>query len=361
MDRRSFIKKAGLATGAVAASTLATPAISQGMARLTMVTSWPRGFAGVDDAAQRLAVSVGAMSEGNLEIDLKAPGELIGAFEVFDAVSSGQADAYHSADYYFVGQHAALGFFTSPPFGMTATELNTWWYHMGGRELHQEVMDIFNMVPFLAGNTSSQGGGWFREPVESPEDFQGLKFRMPGLGGKALSNIGASVQNIPGGEIYQALSSGAIDATEWIGPWADEKMGLQEVAKFFYVAGFHEPGSGLTFSINKDVFDGLTPAQQKILEMAAGECNVWNVSQFIANNGTALRRLTEGGVTAGQFSDSIWDALGRGTQQVYDESMGDPLFKKVFDSYRASMKESASWIAASDTAYTAQRDRVLGI
>jgi TRAP-type mannitol/chloroaromatic compound transport system substrate-binding protein len=362
MDRRKFLKTAGVAgTAAAASTTLAAPAISQGLVKLTMVTSWGRGLAGVHDAAQRLVDTVAAMTDGTMQIDLKAPGELIGALEVFDAVSSGQADAYHSADYYFVGQHAALGFFTSPPFGMTAGELNTWWYHMGGRELHDEVMDVFNMKPFLAGNTSSQGGGWFQKEITGPETFQGLKFRMPGLGGKALGYLGASVQNIPGGEIYQALSSGAIDGTEWIGPWADEKMGFQEVAKFYYVAGFHEPGSGLTFSVNKDVYDGLTPSQQKVLEIAAGACNDWNLAQFIANNGSALRRLISGGVIAQQFPASVWDALGSASNQVYEENMGDPLFKKVFESYRASMRESSNWLAKSDGVYASERNRVLGI
>lgn len=361
MKRRDVLKGFGVGLAAGASTTLATPAIAQGMAKMTMVTSWPRGFAGVDDAAQRVASNVNAMSDGTLEVEVKAANELVGALEVFDAVSSGQADAYHSADYYFVGQHPGLGFFTSPPFGMTGLEVNTWWYHMGGRELHDELMEIFNMKPFFCGNTSSQGGGWFRKEITGPEDFQGLKFRMPGLGGRALGNIGASVQNIPGGEIYQALSSGAIDGTEWIGPWADEKMGLQEVADYYYIAGFHEPGSALTFSVNLEFYNSLSDSHKAILDAAAGEANVWSVSQFIANNGGALRRLTSGGVKAGQFPDSVWDAFGKGSQQVYDENMSDDLFKKIFESYRASMKETSNWIASSDAVYAQQRNRVLGL
>ena len=360
MDRRSFITKAGLATGAAAAGTLATPAIAQGRTKLTMVTSWGRGLAGVFDAAQRTADSVNAMSDGTLEIEVKAAGELVGAFEVFDAVSSGQADLYHAADYYFVGQHPGLAFFTGVPFGMTATELNNWYYHMGGRELHAEVAELFNLRSFLAGNTGTQAGGWFRKEITGPDDFNGLKFRMPGLGGKALGHLGASVQNIPGAEVYQALSSGAIDGTEWIGPWADEKAGFQEITKFYYTAGFHEPSAGLSVAVNLEVFNGLSPQHQKMIEMAAGEANVWNLSQYLANNGAALQRLEAGGVQVKEFPDSVWTAFGGAAQKVYDENMGDPLFKKIFDSYRDSMIKSSGWLTKSVGAYRAQRDRVLG-
>jgi TRAP-type mannitol/chloroaromatic compound transport system substrate-binding protein len=326
-----------------------------------MVTTWGRGLAGVHDAAQRCADNITAMSDGQIEIDFKAAGELVGAFEVFDAVSSGQADIYHAADYYFVGQHPAFAFFTSIPFGMTAQELNNWYYHGGGRELQDELTEPFGLKTFMAGNTGAQAGGWFRQEITGPDDFNGLKFRMPGLGGKALGYLGASVQNLPGSEVYQALSSGAIDGTEWIGPWADEAAGFQEITKIYYTSGFHEPGPGLSLSINREVFNGLTPAQQKIVECAAGEVNVWNLAQFLNNNSAALARLIAGGVETKEFPASVWDAFGSASQQVYDENMGDPLFKKIFDSHIASLKQSAQWIDKSDGAYTRQRNRVLGV
>ena len=297
MDRRSFLTKATLGgTAAVAASTLAAPLYAQGNRTLTMVTTWPRGLAGVHDSAQRVADSVTAMTDGQLTVDLKAAGELVGALEVFDAVTSGQADMYHGADYYFVGQHPAYAFFTAVPFGMTAQELANWYYHDGGMALHDELGEIFGLKSFLGGNTGAQGGGWFAKEIKGPEDFSGLKFRMPGLGGKALGKLGASVQNLPGGEIYQALSSGAIDGTEWIGPWADEKMGFQEITKFYYTAGFHEPGAGLSVATNREVFDSLTPSQQKVIEIASAECHQWNLAQFLSQNGAALSRLQAAGV-----------------------------------------------------------------
>ena len=359
MDRRTFLKNAGLAGGAAAATTLAAPALAQGRAKLTMVTSWPRGLAGVWDAVEHFVQATNTMTDGTLEIDAKAAGELVGAFESFDAASSGQADLYHAADYYFLGQHPAFAFFTAVPFGMTAPEFMVWYYQQGGIELHHELGEVFNLRSFVSGQTGSQGGGWFRQPINSAEDFKGLKFRMPGLGGKAVSKLGASVQNLPAGEIYQALSSGALDATEWIGPWSDEALGLHEVAKNYYPAGFHEPGAALSVAVNLDVFNDLSPAHQKAIEIAAAESHQWNYSLFIAKNGAALFRLLAGGVTARQFTDDVWDAFGAASAEVLEESRSDPLFAKIHDSFNNGLRETSAWTSLSDGYYTSQRNRVL--
>ncbi len=360
MDRRSFLKTTALGGGAAATATLAAPAYAQGKRTLTMVTSWGRGLAGVFDAALKFAENVNGMSDGMLTVDVKAAGELVGAFEVFDAVTAGQADIYHAADYYFVNQHPALAFFTGVPFGMTATELNNWYYHGNGMALHHEVGEIFGLKSFLAGNTGTQAGGWFRKEITGPEDFNGLKFRMPGLGGKVLGEMGASVQNLPGSEVYQALASGAIDGTEWIGPWADEKAGFQEITKFYYTAGMHEPSAGLSTATNLDVFNELPAHHQKMIEVASGHANIWNLSQYLMNNGAALQRLQAGGVKVLEFPDSVWDGMFEASKAVYAEFMGDDLFKKVYTDYQASMKDSSGWLTKSIGAYRAQRDRVLG-
>lgn len=360
MDRRSFLKNTALGGGAAAAATLAAPAIAQGNRTLTMVTTWGRGLAGVFDAAQRVADTINGMTDGSLTVDVKGAGELVGAFEVFDAVTAGQADMYHGADYYFVGQHPAYAFFTSVPFGMTAQELINWYYHGDGAGFHDELGQIFGLKSFMAGNTGAQAGGWFSKEINGPEDFNGLKFRMPGLGGKALGKLGASVQNLPGSEVYQALASGAIDGTEWIGPWADEKAGFQEITKTYYTAGFHEPGAALSIGMNREVFESLSAQQQKMVETACAEANQWNLAQFLTNNGAALQRLQSAGVKTMQFPDSVWDAFGEASNAVHQENMGDDIYKRVYDSYMASMAASSSWIAKSDGAYTAQRDRVLG-
>ena len=343
-----------------AAEQMAAPAVQSSTRKLTMVTSWGRGLAGVFDAAMQVANNVNAMSGGSLEIEVKAAGELVGAFEVFDAVTSGQADMYHAADYYFINQHPGFAFFTGVPFGMTATELNNWYYHGDGMALHHELGEIFGLKSFLAGNTGTQAGGWFRKEIKGPWDFNGLKFRMPGLGGKVLGAMGASVQNLPGAEVYQALASGAIDGTEWIGPWADEKAGFQEITKFYYTAGMHEPSAGLSVATNLEVFQDLSPEHQSIIEIAAGHANVWNLSQFLMNNGAALSRLKAGGVKVLEFPDSVWSAMYDASKGVYAEFMDDALFKKINDNYFASMADSSGWLTDSIGAYRGQRDRVRG-
>ncbi|MBV7393184.1 TRAP transporter substrate-binding protein [Mameliella sediminis] len=361
MDRRSFLRNSTLGAGAAAAaSTLAAPAYAQGKRTLTMVTSWPRGFAVLDDAASYLEKMVGEMSDGMLTIDKKAPGELVGALEVFDAVSSGQADMYHSADYYFINNHPGYAFYTAVPFGGTAQEITNWYYNDGGEELHDELGLIFNMKGLIAGNSGSQSGGWFRKEITSADDFNGLKFRMPGLGGKVLGELGASVQNIPGGELYQALSSGALDGLEWVGPMADERAGFQEVAKVYYAAGFHEPGSALAANVNLDVWNDLTPQQQAILRYASMATTHLQLSETLANNGAALERLKAQGVKVLQFPDDVWDAFGAASKKVKDENMSDELYARIRESFEASLFSSSEWINQSDGFYVQQRNRVLG-
>ena len=360
MDRRSFLRASTVGAGAAAATGLAAPAYAQGKRTLTMVTSWPRGFAVLDDAASYLEKFVSELSDGQLTIEKKAPGELVGAFEVFDAVSSGQADMYHAADYYFISQHPGYAYFTAVPFGGTAQEMVNWYYHGGGQDLHDELGSIFNLKGLMAGNSGSQSGGWFSKEIKSADDFNGLKFRMPGLGGQVLGKLGASVQNIPGGELYQALSSGAIDGLEWVGPMADERAGFQEVAKIYYTAGFHEPGSALSANVNLDVWNDLTAQQQAILNYASMATTHYQLAETLASNGAALARLQAQGVRTMQFSDDVWDAFGAASKEVMDENMNDELFAKIRVSFEESLANSASWINKSDGFYVQQRVRVLG-
>ncbi|MEX5726720.1 TRAP-type mannitol/chloroaromatic compound transport system substrate-binding protein [Rhodovulum iodosum] len=361
MDRRSFLTTSAVGgTAAAAACGLAAPAYAQGKRTLTLVTTWGRGLAGVHDAAQRCADTITAMTDGQLTVDLRAAGELVGAFEVFDAVTAGHADMYHGADFYFVSQHPGYQYFTGVPFGMTAQELANWYYHDEGHALHDELGQIFGLKTFLAGNTGAQAGGWFAKEINTPEDFQGLKFRMPGMGGQALGKMGASVQNLPGAEVYRALASGAIDGAEWIGPWADEKAGFFEITKIYYTAGFHEPGAGLSLATNRDVFDELPPAHRKVIEIAAGETHQWNLAQFLMNNGAALQRLQANGVKVLNFPDVVWDAMGAAAKATLDEYMDDDLFVRIRTSMERSMRASSDWIDASEGQYRRQRDRILG-
>jgi len=358
MDRRSFLKTSALGASTAAATALAAPAYAQGKRTLTMVTSVPDGFAIFDDAASLLATYITEMTDGQLTVDKRPAGSLVGAFEVFDAVSSGQADMYHSADYYFLNQHPAYAFFTAVPFGMTAQELANWYYHRDGYALHNELSELFNLKSFLAGQTAMQPGGWFNKEITSVEDLQGLRFRMPGQGGQVLGRLGVSVQNIPGGELYQALASGAIDGVEWIGPYADERLGFNEITNIYYAAGFHEPGSALSTAMNLDVFNDLTPAQQRIVEVAARAVYADNASLSLAENGAALARLQSQGVVVRQFPDDVWDAFGRASVEVREENMGDPIYAKVAESYFASLAESSGWYEIGDGEYMRQRNRV---
>ncbi|MBK5935091.1 TRAP-type mannitol/chloroaromatic compound transport system substrate-binding protein [Rhodovulum imhoffii] len=357
MDRRSFLTSSTLA--APGAAFLAAPACAQGKRTLSMVTSWPRGMAGVHEAAETCANAITELTDGSLTVDLRAAGELVGAFEVFDAVSAGQADMYHSAEYYYVGQHPAYAFFTTVPFGMTAQEMAIWYYQDGGQDLHDDLGRIFGLKTFLAGNTGAQCGGWFRREITGPEDFQGLKLRMPGLGGLAMGKLGASVQNIPGGEVYQALSTGMLDATEWVGPWADEKAAFYEITKFYYTAGFHEPGSALSLGINREVFESLTRSQQRAIEIVAAEGHQRNLALFLSHNSAALARLKARGVQVLSYPRPVWEAFGKAALETLEENRDGDIYDRILESYMRSMRLSSEWIGVSEGSYRAERDRVL--
>jgi len=358
MDRRSFLRTSALGGTAAAASTLAAPLYAQGNRTIKMVTSVPDGFAVFDDAAQMAADFITEMTDGQLTIEKMPAGSLVGALEVFDAVSSGQADAYHSADYYFLNQHPAFAFFTSVPFGMTGQEFANWYYYRGGHELHNELAGLFNLKSFTCGNTAMQPGGWFNIEINSAEDLQGLRFRMPGQGGQVLGRLGASVQNIPGGEIYQALAAKQIDGAEWIGPYADERMGFQEATSIYYTSGFHEPGSALTLSFNLDVFESFTSAQQKTVEIAAAAANSRSLAMTLQENGAALERLKAQGIQTRAFPEDVWDAFGRAAAEVREENMDDPIYAQVAESYFSAMAESVAWYDIADGEYMRQRNRV---
>lgn len=359
MDRRSFLR-ASTFGGTLVSGALSAPALAQSVVNLTMVTSWSRTLVGVFDAAQRIADSINAMSDGTIRVTIKAAGEQVGPFEVFDAVMAGQADLYHSSEYYFLAKSPAYAFFTGVPFGMTAAEMNTWYYHGGGAGLHRDLAGTFGLRAFLAGNTGAQAGGWYRNPVETLDDFRGLKFRMPGLGGRALAAMGAEVVNLPGADVYEALAAGTIDGTEWIGPWADEAAGFLEITKNYYPAGFHEPCAAQALAANAAIFDGLSPHHQRIIETAAAEANAWSLSQYQYNNAAAYGRLKAAGLRVLDYSDAIWEAMGTSSQTMLDEFMSDPAFAQIHASYRTSMLASADWMSMSNDRYRAARTRIFG-
>jgi TRAP-type mannitol/chloroaromatic compound transport system substrate-binding protein len=364
MDRRSFIKTAGVAAGATAAaSTLAAPAIAQGRQDVVVVSTWPRDFPGLGTSAQRLAQRITDLTEGRLNIQYFASGERVGAFDVFDEVANGNAQAYIAADYYWKGKHPAWAFFTSVPFGMTYTEMGAWIHHQGGQELWDELADGFGLKCLPCGNTGVQMGGWFRKEIESVDDLKGLKMRIPGLGGDVMAKVGASPVSLPGSQIYENLVSGAIDATEWVGPWNDYFLKFYEAAKYYYYPGMHEPGGFLSMGMNKGWWTDLSDTDKLIIESACmEECQLF-MAECNANNGIYLNRLiTDHGVELREFNDDIYDAFGEAAEEVLQEARAhDDLANRVYESFVASRDSVASWLRLADVSYSEKRNAVLGI
>jgi TRAP-type mannitol/chloroaromatic compound transport system substrate-binding protein len=330
---------------------------------LKMVTTWPKDFPGLGRAAERVGEFIAEMSGGAMTAKVYAAGELVGAFEAFDAVASGAADLYHGAEYYWVGKSKAFSFFTAVPFGMTAVEIMAWTEFGGGQALWDELAARFNVKPFIAGNTGHQLGGWFKREIRSLEDMKGLKVRMPGAGGEVLRRIGASAVAIPGGEIYSALQSGAIDATEWVGPWNDQAFGFYREAKYYYWPGFHEPGAQTAVGVNLKLWNGLSPQEQAILRGACQRVNHLALAEYQHYNAVALEQLVrDHGVELRQMPEDVMAALARESKVVLEEIAGtDDISRRIFESYRASLTRSQEWGRISDEAYMAARRRVFSL
>ncbi|MEP0232068.1 TRAP transporter substrate-binding protein [Roseibium sp.] len=364
MDRRSFIKKAGLgAGGAVAASTLAAPAIAQSTTDMVIVSTWPRDFPGLGVSAQRLAARIGELTEGRINVQYFAAGERVGAFDSFDEVASGNAQAYIGADYYWKGKHPAWAYFTAVPFGLTYAEIDAWIKFGGGQELWDELAGEFGLKNFACGNTGVQMGGWFNKEIETADDLKGLKMRIPGLGGDVMAKLGASPVSLPGGQIYENLVSGAVDATEWVGPYNDYFMKFYEAAKYYYYPGMHEPGSQLAMGMNASWWNSLSKTDQAIIEAACNEENARQMAETNAENGVYLDKLiNEHGVEVKKFSDEVYDAFGEAAEEVFDETIqhGD-LTARTHESFAKARSEIGRWMLLADTGYTEQRNRVLGI
>jgi TRAP-type mannitol/chloroaromatic compound transport system substrate-binding protein len=339
MQRREFV---GGAAAGMAAGALAAPAIAQGREQWNMVMPWPRNTPGVGVGAQRFVDDVNTMSEGRLEITLFAAGELVPPFESLDAVQQGAADMAHGTPYYWVGKSKALNYFTAIPFGLSATELAAWLEFGDGKKLWEEVYAPFGVKPFYAGSSGVQAGGWFRKPIESVEDLRGLKFRIAGLGGEVMRRLGVNVVLLPPGEIMPALTSGTIDAAEWIGPWNDRAFGLYKVAKYYYVPAFHEPGPGLEIIVNRAKYEALPKDLQRIIEVAAAATAHRTLADFTFHNIVTLDPLlAEQGVEVRSFSDDIVRALGRTNREVLDElAAGDELTGKVHASFESFLVQA---------------------
>ena len=364
MKRRDFLKTAGVAgVAGAAASTLAAPAIAQDRVTIAMVSTWPRDFPGLGTGAQRFADRLAVLSDGRFQIEYFAAGERVGAFDSFDAVASGDVQGYHAADYYWKGRHPGWAYFTAVPFGLTYTEQNAWIRFGGGQELWDELAGEFGLKGLMCGNTGVQMGGWFNKEINSADDLAGLKMRIPGLGGDVMAKLGASPVSLPGGQIYENLISGAIEATEWVGPWNDEIMKFYEATQYYYFPGFHEPGSTLAAGFNASWWGSLSETDKLIVEAAAAMENDVMMSEYNAKNGAALARLiNDQGVEVRRFSDDTYDAFGAASEEVFQEVQDhSDLAARIHASFNKARSEIGGWTSLSDQAYVEQRNRVLGV
>jgi TRAP-type mannitol/chloroaromatic compound transport system substrate-binding protein len=326
-----------------------------------LVTTWPKNFPGLGAGPENFARYVNEMSDGRLTVRVYGAGEIVPAFEVFDAVSQGVADAGHGAAYYWKGKIPSSVFFTSVPFGLTAQEINGWIHYGGGLELWQEAYAPANIVPLAGGNSGVQMAGWFNKEINSVDDIKGLKMRIPGLAGEVFAAAGGTAVRISGGELYTSLQTGVIDATEWVGPYNDLALGLHEVAKYYYYPGWHETGSMLEFIVNKDSLARLPEDLQAIVTYAARAANGDMLDEFTARNNAALRELVDKhGVELRRLPDDVLFALWRGSEAVMQKLVAeDPMAAKVYASYKKFYDGVRAYHEISEQGYINARTMVL--
>jgi len=317
-----------------------------------MVTSWPANFPGLGTGATRIADYINQLSGGRLTVKVFAAGELVGALEVFDAVSAGTAQLGHSGAYYWKGKSRAAQFFSSVPFGLTAQEMNAWLFYGDGMKLWEETYKPFGLIPGAGGNSGTQMGGWFNKEINSVADFKGLKMRMPGLGGEVIQRLGAIPVNLPGGEIFTALQSGAIDATEWVGPYNDQAFGLHKAAKNYYAPGWHEPGTTMECMMNEKAYNALPADLQAIVKAAIRLVNHDMLAEYTARNQSAVHELeSQHGIKIKSFPDDVLRELKKVSDAVLDEEAAkDPLSQKVWASQKAFRDSVTSWTAMAEGA-----------
>lgn len=350
MDRRSILKHAGIA-GVLAAG--AAPAVhAQAAIRWRLASSFPKALDTIYGAAEVFAEKVNAMSGGKFTISVHPAGELMPAFGIVDGVQQGTVEAGHTAPYYYFGKDDTFAMGTAIPFGLNSRQLTAWYYDGNGMKLFREFYDKYNIVNFPGGNTGAQMGGWYRKEVKGLEDIKGMKMRIGGFAGKVLTRMGGVPQNIPGGEIYQALEKGTIDASEWVGPYDDEKLGFQKVAKYYYYPGWWEGGPTLHNLVNLAKWEALPASYKSIIKTASSLANETMQARYDAYNPPALKRLVAGGTQLRPFSPSIMEASLKAANEVYAEtSATNPNFKKIYESMAAFRNDQYTWWQVAEFAF----------
>ncbi len=342
------------ATQAPGSTTVEAPGIIQSMPKLTwdMPTSWPVALDTIFGGAQDVATIVGQLTDGNFTINPRAGGEVVPATEVLDAIQSGAYPIGHTASYYYIGKAPLMAYGTSMPFGLTAQENNAWFYDGGGLKMLQDIYaKRFGVIQFPAGNTGVQMGGWFRSELGGLDSLNGLKMRIAGLGGQVMAKLGVTVQVIPGGEIFQALQTGAVDAAEWVGPYDDQKLGFNEVAGYYYYPGWWEPGASLEIQVNLEQWNSLPPLYQNALRTAAATANIQMLARYDARNQTALQELIDGGTKVTRFPQEILDAAKTASDELYQGfAAADADFAAVYESWKAFRDKVREWHRISEYA-----------
>jgi TRAP-type mannitol/chloroaromatic compound transport system substrate-binding protein len=366
MKRREFLRGVGssvasMATGAAVVSACGgtqtspadAPAVHTGQkVRWRMASSFPRSLDTIFGAADVLSQRIKAMTGGNFDIRVYPAGEIVPALQVMDAVQQGTVQVGQTASYYYKGKNPALAFDTCVPFGMTARQQSAWLLEGGGLALVRNLFADFGMTTFPGGNTGAQMGGWFKNELDGLAGLKGLKMRIPGLGGDVMSALGASVQVIAGGEIYPALERGAIDATEWVGPYDDEKLGFHKVAKNYYYPGWWEPGPSLSFYVNQVAWDKLPAAYKEVFQTATHEAANAMQTRYDAKNPPAFQRIIASGVQVRPFGEDLLRAAREASRQLLEDNAAeDPTYASIYNHWNKFRKGAFQWFSTAELAY----------
>jgi len=351
MERRSFVQGAGLA-GVLATGMAPAIVHAQANIRWRLASSFPKALDTIFGAADEFAKQVGAMTGGKFQISTHAGGELMPAFGVLDGVANGTVEAAHTAPYSFFGKDPTYAMDCAIPFGLNSRQMTAWMFEGNGLKLFREFYAKSNIVNFPMGNTGAQMGGFFRKQINSMADMKGLKMRIGGFGGKVLEKIGAIPQNIPGGEIYQALEKGTIDAAEWVGPYDDFKLGLHKVAPNYHYPGWWEGGPQLSLYVNQKAYDALTPEYKAIVENAASNAHVDMQAKYDGRNPGALKQLVAAGAKLHAFPKDVMDASFKAAMEVYaDLNATNPAWKKIYDDYSNFRRDQNLWFRFTENRF----------
>jgi len=351
MDRRSLIKNAGIA--GVLAAGIAPAVHAQAAVRWRLASSFPKSLDTIYGGAEVFAKAVKEMSGGKFEISVHAGGELMPPFGVVDGVQNGSVEMTHTVPYYFYGKNPAFALGSAVPFGLNARQMTAWMRHGNGRKLMNEFYANYGMLSFAGGNTGTQMGGWFRKEIKSPADFKGMKMRLGGgLIGEVMTKMGAVPQSIPGGEIYQALEKGTLDAAEWVGPYDDQKLGFNKVAPFYYYPGWWEGGPEVDFFVNRKAYDALSAENKAIVEAASSHASIDMLAKYDALNPTALKQLVGAKTKVLPFSKAILEASFKASMEVFAENDAkSPEWKKIYADMRAFQRDQVLWFRFAEAGF----------